>query len=61
MIIIGILIGFVIGWELRNLSAEYNKWWKKRKAQMARQQRLRSNNTWYQIKRVGPEEEGLRV
>lgn len=61
MIIIGILIGFVIGWELRNLSAEYNKWWKKRKAKMARQQRIRSANTWYQIKRVGPEEVELRV
>lgn len=54
MLILTIILCVILGWELRNIVSALIQQERKRHRQELRLQKLRQDQTWAQIKRVGP-------
>lgn len=54
MLILTVILCVILGWELRNIVSALIQQERKRHRQELRLQKLRQNQTWAQIKRVGP-------
>ena len=54
MLILTIILCVILGWELRNILSALIQQERKRHCQELRLQKLRQDQTWAQIKRVGP-------
>lgn len=55
MYIFIVIVSFILGWEGRNVLSALIKRERKRYKAALRQQKARSNRTWAQIRRVGPQ------
>ena len=55
MLILTVILCVILGWELRNIVSALIQQERKRHCQELRLQKLRQDQTWAQIKRVGPE------
>ncbi len=54
LIVLAFFVGIIVGWELRNFIAAFIRQAKEYHKEEKRRQKLRQNQTWAQIKRVGP-------
>ena len=54
MLILTVILCVILGWELRNILSALIQQERKRHRQELRLQKLRQDQTWAQIKRVGP-------
>ena len=54
MLILTVILCVILGWELRNIVSALIQQERKRHCQELRRQKLRQDQTWAQIKRVGP-------
>lgn len=54
MLILTVILCVILGWELRNILSALIQQERKRYCQELRLQKLRQDQTWAQIKRVGP-------
>ena len=54
MLILTVILCVILGWELRNIVSALIQQERKRHRQELLQQRRRQDQTWAQIKRVGP-------
>ena len=54
MLILTVILCVILGWELRNIVSALIQQERKRHCQELRLQKLRQDQTWAQVKRVGP-------
>ena len=54
MLILTVILCVILGWELRNILSALIQQERKRHRQELRLQKLRQDQTWAQIKHVGP-------
>ena len=54
MLILTVILCVILGWELRNILSALIQQERKRHRQELRLQKLRQDQTWAQIERIGP-------